>query len=181
MRSRRLMKAAVLFKVSLILLSAFSVSVAKAGSWNDHASRMTNLSKQIHNTEEEIRALIAAKQKTTDRKQLAEIVRNLGELHSKLQKLSKEYEEERQHVRFQHPERNDELERVYVRHQLRSIGEMETEFGLDARLDRLKARVLKTFPIPEEKEKSKEQAETVRQPASQPEDEDAPEKIHLRR
>lgn len=180
MRSRRLTKA-VLSKTAILLFSGFLGSIAHAGSWNDHATKLSNLTKQIQAKEEEIRELIEAKKKTTDHKKLAEIVKTLGDLHVKLEELSAQYEKERQHVRFEHPDRNEDLERVYVRHRVLSISEMESEFGLDGRLDRLKVRVLKTFPIAEEKEKTKEKKDLVREPASQPQDEDAPEKIHLRR
>ena len=62
--------------------------------------------------------------------------------------LVKEYEEERLHVRFKHPDRNDTVERQYARYRLKSLQEMEKETGLDGRLSRIKARVMATFPLP---------------------------------
>jgi len=179
MRSRNLTKAKII-SAALVVVGGVFVSRAQAGSWNDHATRLATLAKQIQGKEEEIQKLLAEKQKTTDRKRLAEIVMALGQAHGRLEELSKQYEDERRHVRFQHPERNDELERVYVCHRVRTLNEMESEFGLDGRLDRLKARILKTFPIEEEK-KTKNESVPMREPASQPRDEDAPEKIHLKK
>jgi hypothetical protein len=160
-------------------LLAFA-SVANARPWSEHSGHLAMLSKQMETHENEIKALIDHKRHTTDAKHIAELIKQIDENHKALVKVGKEYEEERQHVRFQHPEKNDQLDRTYVRHDVKSVEDIENELGLDARLDRVKARALMMFPLPEKEQKvAMPKAIYSRRPASQDNDEDAPEKIHL--
>ena len=178
MRSRSSTRAVPFSRIFAAGLIFFASAIASARPWAEHTGRLSMMSKQIESKEHEIQSLIQTKRETRDAKKVAELIRQIADQHKAMLKLHKDYEEERQHVRFEHPERNDTLERVYVRHQVRSIEDMESELGLDGRLDRLKARVLAVFPIPDHKEEPKFKRTEVRKPASV-DDEDAPEKIHL--
>jgi len=131
--------------------------------------------------EKDIHHLIEEKRHTQDPAKIAQIMREIGERHRALEKTAKSYEEERMHVRFEHPERADQLERQYVRHEVRSLEEMENDVGIDGRLDRIRALVLMTFPIPEKKMSQEEKNFRTRLPASKPEipGEDTPEKVIL--
>jgi len=137
--------------------------------------------RQLEMAEHDIHALIEQKRHTDDPVQVGEIMRGIAERHSRLEKKAKEYEEERQHVRFEHPERNDQLERKYVRHEVKSVEEMESTMGIDARLDRIRFLVTLKFPVPETKITVEEKNFRTRLPASRKEvaDEDVPERIKL--
>lgn len=153
---------------------------ADARPWNEHTNRLMTLSRQMENGEQEIHTLILEKRRTYDAKKVADILRQIEEKHKAIRKAWKDYEEERQHVRFEHPEKNDQLDKTYVRHELRSLEDLESDLGIDARLDRVKARVLAKFPIPEKKIADVKKFRT-RLPASKDTipAEDQPEKITL--
>lgn len=119
-----------------------------AGNWPEHAAHLSALSKQIEHAEHEIHELIEHKNRLQDPVAIQDALKSLMEKHKELEQLSKEYEEERLHVRFKHPDRNDTVERQYMRYKLKALNEMEKEAGLDGRLSRIKARVMATFPLP---------------------------------
>jgi hypothetical protein len=171
--------------VAAALFCALSWGLAaEAGnSWHEHVQKLQQLRGQINNFEHEIHGLIAAKKKTEDPAQIKEITNEMAKQYAELVKISQEYEEIRLHLRFKHPDRDLASERNYSRHQLKSLKDMESEFGLDGRLDRLKSRILVTFPHPVT-EKPKNEITLphteVRKPASVEDDEEKPERIILR-
>jgi hypothetical protein len=170
-----------LVKCSVAVIAIFMIAtIASARPWAEHSSHLAMLNKLMETNENEIKALIDHKRHTTDSKHISELIKQIDEHHKALVKAAKDYEEERQHVRFQHPEKNDQLDRTYVRHDVKSVEDIENELGLDARLDRVKARALMMFPLPQ-KEKKVAMPVTIysRKPASDISDEDRPEKIHL--
>jgi hypothetical protein len=152
---------------------------AAARPWSEHVNHLALLSHTIETDETEIRSLIQQKRHVEEPEQIAQIMRQIGERHKNLQKVTLEYEEERQHVRFEHPEKNEQLERSYVRHDLKSVDDFENEMGLDGKLDVVRAKVLRTFPLPPAKTLATQQKSDVRHPASDAAYDDAPEKIHL--
>lgn len=166
-----------------LLLIFLSGPVAHAGNWNEHVAHLNALSSKLSNGEHEIKELLEHKHATDDPEQVREIVREIADKHKELEEVSRDYEKERLHVRFQHPERADTEERKYERYKLKTLAEMENEIGMDGRLDRVKARVLATFPIPQpEKPKTPEglKEDSHRHPAStNEEDEELPGRIHL--
>jgi hypothetical protein len=139
------------------------------------------MSKQIETQEHDIKTLIEHKRHANDTKQLQGIIKEIADKHAALKTLTEDYAKERQHVRFQHPEKNETVERVYTRHEFKTVEDLEREMGLDGRLDRLKARVLATFPIPEKEVKPERKVGPFRLPASKPVDEDAPDQVHLKK
>jgi hypothetical protein len=164
--------------VCLLIAFAGAQSVS-ARPWSEHVNHLALLSHTIETDETEIRSLIKQKRHTEDAEQIAQIMKQIGEHHKSLQKATREYEEERQHVRFEHPEKNEQLERSYVRHDLKSVDDFENEMGLDGRLDVVRTKVLKTFPLPPTKSLAAQQKGDVRKPASESAEDDTPEKIHL--
>lgn len=166
---------------TVVLVAAAYAPSVLARPWSEHNNHLGSMARQLVSTEHEIQELIERKGHTVDPKQVAEIMRSIAERHRSLVKTSKDYEEERQHVRFEHPERNDQLDRKYVRHEVKSVEEMESGLSIDARLDRVRAMVLAKFPVPERKMTTEEKSFRTRLPASnkrEPDDE-APEKIKL--
>jgi hypothetical protein len=157
----------------------FHFSSAWAGTWHEHAVKLSYLAHEIKVFEGEIKDLVEQKKKTRDHKQIKELVDRLAKKHAELSRASRDYEAERLHVRFNHPEKNDEAERQYVRYDLRPLVDMEESSGIEGRLNHIKSRVLATFPVPPKQESEEmKNFRTQRKPASV-EDEDAPERIRL--
>jgi hypothetical protein len=88
----------------------------------------------------------------------------------------RDYEEERLHVRFQHPDRDVEIARRYSAQRLKSVDEIGQAFGLDGRLDRIRGQVVVVFPVAE-----KDKPVEIRKPASvkAEDDDDVPTGLHL--
>lgn len=157
-------------------------ATAFAGKWAEHAANLNTLSAKLAHGEEEIKKLIEHKQHTDNPEELREIVNQIASKHKELEEVSRDYEKERLHVRFQHPDRAETGERKYERFTLKSVKEIENEMGMDGRLDRIKSRVLSTFPVPEVPKKQAAEAPKIqpfRKPASHASDEEAPERIRL--
>jgi TolA-binding protein len=165
--------------VALYLCFLLFPTTLLAGPWAEHVARLQGLQKQIESDEKEIHELIERKRGTEEQEQVASIIKELETKYVDLKKTSDEYAEIRMHVRFQHPERSDTVEQKYARYKLKSLKEMESEYGLDGHLDHAKAHVLATFPIPEKVKPAPTQlTKSTRLPASQEESE-IPERIHL--
>ncbi len=145
--------------------------------WSDHESRLTSLMTKIRSFEKEIADMIESKQRIENSEQVRILTQQIAFKYSDLAKVIKEYEAERLHVRFQHPDRDSELEREYRTHRLKSLDEIETAFGLDGRLDRIRRQVGIVFPSSDGKPAIK-----VRRPANvevQTDESDMPGSIHL--
>jgi hypothetical protein len=152
-------------------------SLAIAGGWTEHSIRLGQLKVQIETAEKEIQELIEEKQHTKDEEHIFAIMHRISEHHKAIEKYAHTYEEERQHVRFEHPEKNDQIDRVYKRQRAKSVDQLESEIGIEVRLDRVRDRVLAKFPIPEDKKVSAaRQKFRTRLPASS--SEIAPEEMH---
>jgi DNA repair exonuclease SbcCD ATPase subunit len=145
---------------------------AEAGPMAEHEAKLNGQKKQIEGLEGEIRELIQHKQHEHDAKQVQELIKEIANKHKELEKVSQEYEEVRLHVRFHHPDRNETVERKYLRYKFKSLKEMEDEFGIDGRLDRIKTRVSQTFPAPKPELKKNEPhaGAGLRKPASEDEE-----------
>ncbi|MEK7356566.1 MAG: hypothetical protein AAB250_08960, partial [Bdellovibrionota bacterium] len=108
------------------------------------------------------------------------LVDQIAENYKKLKKASKDHEALWLHIRFKHPEQAQTLDKRYTRFKLKSLEDMEAEVGIDGRLDRVKSRVMATFPAPELVEEKKDDSKVhpfFRRPASV--DDDAIEEIKL--
>lgn len=154
---------------------------ALARPWNEHTQHLAATLNQIQVAEQEIQKMIKEKQQTHNAARVAEIMNSISERQRAIEKNVAMYEEERQHVRFEHPEKNDQLDHSYLRHEVKSIEELENDLGIDARLDRIKIRVLAKFPIPDRTNTAEAKKFRTRMPASKTVvlDEDAPDKVKL--
>ena len=167
-------------RFSVIALCLLAIP-AHAKTWAELEGHLAVLSKTIETNETEIKELIERKHHTNDLKEIGEIVKEMAAHQKELEKAGKEYEAERQQARFEHPEKNDHLDRVYVRHEVKSLEEAEKgdDKSLDGRLDHIRARVFATYPPPERVRPASNPKFEMRKPASAATDEDAEEKIHL--
>ena len=144
--------------------------------YSDHESRLTSFMAKIRTFEKEISDMIASKHHIESGEKIRMLTQQISFKHSDLAKVIREYEEERLHVRFQHPDHDMEGDRKYMAQHLKSLDEIEQSFGLDGRLDRIRKQVTVVFPADE-----KTVPTAVRGPASaKPEDsDDMPSNIRL--
>lgn len=123
------------------------VGSAWAGDWRIHQSSMGGKQRKMKSLEAEIGELILQKRDTEDPDAIRSITASMAQKHAELEKVAQEYREELLHIRFKHPEQGDESDRRYPRYRLKVLKEMETDFGLDAKLDRLRDRMHRTFGL----------------------------------
>jgi hypothetical protein len=165
----------------VIFLALALASQAQAGPIAEHDAKLSGQKRQLEGLESEIRELIEHKQHENDPKHVQEMTKEIAAKHKELEKVSQEYEEVRLHVRFHHPDRNEPLERKYLRYKFKSLKQMEDELGIDGQLDRMKSRVAETFPAPKAEPKKnplQTGAAGLRRPASE-NDGDGFEKVKL--
>lgn len=144
--------------------------------WSDHQSRLTSYTAKIRSFEKEIEDMIATKHHVDRPDQLKVLTQQIAFKYKDLQKTVKDYETERLHVRFQHPDRDLDTDREYPAQKLKSLEEIETAFGLDGRLDRIKRQVEIVLPVATPVEETAKRG--VASDAKE-DDDDKPETIHL--
>lgn len=137
-------------------------SAALGGSWNEHMNNINSMLGRMRTDEEEIKKLVEEKAQAKSKEQLNEILKQIVERYKNLQETHKRFEEERHHVRFEHPEKGDEVERRYRPFRLRTIDQMETEVGLEKKLDRFKAKVETVYKSPDQKKTTLTESEIRR-------------------
>lgn len=188
MRSRKdNLKAALVIAMMIVGARAEAgeeaASTAPGGSgFTMHVAKMTSLKKETEELEEKIKKLIEEKRESTDEQAVRNMTNEINETYRDLETASDKLEAEEVLVRFHYPEQTEKLERKYVRFKKKTLKDLESEAGIDGRLDRIHEHVLATFPVPE-LEKAKEAPPKIspifiRKPASI-EESDVPEKIIL--
>lgn len=145
---------------------------AFGGDWRTHETLMQNYHNKMESLEKEIQTLIQHKDHTSDPTVQKDLIAQIKTRHEELKKASADRNKEYLHMRFKHPEKGDLAERKYSRHEVKSIEDLEKDFTLDGRLDRLKQLVEQKFPLPEsETQKAWKDKAAKRQPASEKSDE----------
>lgn len=155
---------------------ASALKVKPPCRFSEHESRLTSNMAKIRTYEKEISDMIASKHHMENSEKIRVLTQQISFKHSDLAKVVREYEDERLHVRFQHPDRDMEADRKYTAQHLKSIDEIEEAFGLDGRLDRIRKQVTTVFPASE-----KVDGVSLRKPASSPSEDadEIPAGIHL--
>jgi hypothetical protein len=185
-------RAKFVYAVLLILTMLMTLSFkAEANDWQVRVAKIAGLAKQVESLDEEIHGLIRQKKHLKNPEEIKTVLHEMTTKYKTLSEKSKELEREAAQARFKFPDRDLNEKRKYLHHRLKSLEEMEAEMGLDGRLDRAKARVLVTFPIPNSiKKPDADKSEAgMRLPASrqgaplsshEDEEEEAQEQITLR-
>jgi hypothetical protein len=180
--------AAALIVLTISMHAYANEEAASSGpAGSGFIARMTKISalkRETEDLEEQIKHLIEEKRESHDEKAVRTMTVEIAEKYRALETASEKLEAETVQVRFHYPEQAEKIDRKYVRFKKKSMKELESEAGIDGKLDRIRERVLATFPVPEI-EKAKTEAPkisplVVRQPASV-EDSDVPEKIVLKK
>jgi hypothetical protein len=176
----RFHKSSLIKSIGVAFVLAF-VFNAQAGSWQEHEAKLATQRQRVKDAEEQIKALIHKKHESNDQSEIKTIIAEIGTEHEAYTKASKILEGEELHVRFKHPEHMEKSLVQYTRH-TKSIEELENEIGIDGRLDRIKVKVLATFPIPDHLKQTSAAPKihpAFRKPASVDDDADQSEHITL--
>lgn len=194
MRSRRDIKASALFAIIVIAgavtlmplrVSAGEGEAATSPNGSGFTGHMVKISTLKHETEDleaATKHLIEEKREAEGDAQVRTLTLEIAEKYKSLKEAGEKLESETTLVRFHFPEQAATLDRKYVRFKTKSLNDLESEAGIDGRLDRIHRHVIATFPIAE-LEKAKVEAPKInaffiRKPASL-DDDNSPEKIVL--
>lgn len=131
-----------------LALSIFAIllpSLLFSGDFKSHSGALKGWGARIQNKEAELKRLIDEKQKIKDQKLVKEKLDQIVATYNELLKLEKEYEEERSHVRFEHPEKGEELIKKYHPYRALTMEEYENEVGVDSKLTGIKSKVAKVY------------------------------------
>lgn len=170
--------------VAVALVFSFSFLFAQpvsAGTWMEHMTRIPNLKHQTEELELELKNLIKEKRQAESDAKVRTLTLEIGEKYKALKEAGEKLEAETNHVRFKHPEQAAALDHKYVRFKVKTLHDLESEVGIDGKLDRIKQHVLATFPVPEltiVKVETPKISPLLRKPASL-EESDVPEKLKL--
>lgn len=129
----------------ILLAVAFCSIPAFAAKWQQHDASIKMTVVKIKTLEETRDKLIHEKEHTRDNKRLDGIIAELTNNHKELEKAYDEFSKEQEHIRFEHPEQGDSMERKYRRFRLKSVEEREEEMGLDGKLNAIKAKMDRTY------------------------------------
>ncbi|HVK60209.1 MAG TPA: hypothetical protein VM432_01615, partial [Bdellovibrionales bacterium] len=121
-------------KFSLIAAIIMMVSNAHAGTWGEHESKLATLRQRVKDGEAEVKHLIEAKRHAHDEAEVKTLVEQIATSHKSLTEFAKKLDAEELHVRFKHPEHAEKADVKYTRRNLKSLEQLESEVGIDARL-----------------------------------------------
>lgn len=186
MRSRkdRRRKAQISFVTLVAGFVLFATSTARAAeSFIEHMTKIPVLKRQTDDLENEIKHLIAEKREADEDAKVRTLTLEITEKYKVLKETGEKLEAETNIIRFHYPEQANSLDRQYVRFKLKTMHDLESEVGIDGKLDRIKQHVFNIFPIPKPDSGKVEVSKVspfLRKPASI-EENDVPEKIVLKK
>ena len=144
MRSQKHNRFKIFAALACVLLIS---STSFARPWGEHHMRMNATAARIKQLEDDLKELIKEKKHAEEPAELRVITQNIADKYAEIEKIHKERHTEELHMRFQHPEKGDDEKREYTRIKLKSLEELENDFGLDARLNRVQAKIRRTYGI----------------------------------
>jgi hypothetical protein len=128
-----------------IFLSSLSTPALSA-EWGRHEVNLKGYATRITNAQEEIQALIVKKNQNRDPQVRDQLLKEIIKKNDDLKRIYKDYKNEKEHVRFEHPEMGDKTERKYRHVKLKSLEDLEGEQGLDGQLSKVKRKVEEQYP-----------------------------------
>jgi hypothetical protein len=140
-------------RLSTMVISSFLCLslIVQAGEYKKHGGNLESLLLKIQTKEDSIKALgeelnrlsvikgAEDKQNETRQKMIKE--------HEELVAAQKQFNEEANHVRFQHPEKGEDFNFSIEDQQVKTMKEFEEEMGIDGRLNTLKSKVNKVYSV----------------------------------
>jgi hypothetical protein len=139
--SQQLVKA-----IKVLLFFIVPLSGADASEWGRHEVNLKGYAVKLTNGQDDLRAMIKKKNENSDPSKRDAHLAEITKKNADLRRIYKEFKDEKEHIRFEHPEQGDKAERRYRHLKLRSLEELENEPGLDGQLSRLKKKVEETYP-----------------------------------
>jgi hypothetical protein len=136
----------IFMKLLWVSLFLFCLPVF-AREWAAHEVSLRSQIDKIREKEKKIGELIHLKNETKEDAKLKPLLAEIKKEYGDLEKFYKELEEEKRHVRFEHPDQGMDVERKYRAFKIRTIEDMENEIGTEGRLSRLKSKVLKKYGV----------------------------------
>lgn len=134
-----------LFMGACLVICFFGNVRVEARNWDIHEVSLRATIDKIREKERKIGELIRAKNATKEDAKLLPLLAEVKKEYAELEKFYKELEEEKRHVRFEHPDKGVEIDRKYRAFKIRTIEDMENEIGTDGRLSRLKSKIMKKY------------------------------------
>lgn len=133
-------------KANIFLLLVMSVSsLSQAREWDAHDVSLRASIEKIRGKEAKIGELIQEKNHPKNPDGQKAILDELAKEYKDLEKLYSEFETEKRHVRFEHPEQGLKTERKYRAYRIKSLEEYESEGGVEGRLNEVKLKVLNKY------------------------------------
>jgi hypothetical protein len=133
-------------KRTLILCVLLCSSLmARAHSWPQHEVDMRGYVIKIKHLEEDRDNLLKEKAFTRDNARMDEIIKELNKVYKEIEKAYMEFNREKEHIRFEHPEQGDIMERKYRRVRMKTLEERESELGLNGKLNVMKYKLEQTY------------------------------------
>lgn len=132
-----------------LFFSIMAIAQVKGGGEDSYVivqARVQGLEAKVRATETEIQKLIQEKQAAKNAEQANEAIRNMMSLHRELGSQIKEYEQQRNLLRYRYPEKNQADVRQYERIELRSLEEMESKLTVGTAVNKTLKTVRKQYP-----------------------------------
>ncbi|MDZ4661521.1 MAG: hypothetical protein SGJ18_07860 [Pseudomonadota bacterium] len=128
--------------ISSTLVLVFLTAVATADDWEHHKSSLQKLSTEIEMREKELKELIVRKKLEKDRGHSQELLKEIEEKHKQGEKSLVEFNKEVEHIKYRHPGREAENgTRSYSIITPRTVEDIESDTGVDGKLDKLKQKM----------------------------------------
>lgn len=143
-----------------ILFFPFS---SQAGEYQAHIAKLGKVQAQMQKLEDEIHELAKKKSHAVDATEKEEIHKEMFTAYAELRKLNDDYEETKTHIRFKHPEKGEETEHKYSRHEVQPLANFENDATLDGKLDSFLGKFHSVYGQPV-KEKKEARVEVVKKP-----------------
>lgn len=99
-------------------------------SYSTVLNRVLALQAKVHSGKEELEKLIQEKQETKEPARLNEIIKEILRINKELEANVKEYDQQRNVLKYRYPERAKSEKREYERIEVKSLEEMEGQMSL---------------------------------------------------
>ena len=104
--------------------------------WLKMQNDLNSLQAKVKAKQESIRGLVNEKNRVQDPKQVKQILDTMAAEYKEMRKLTEEYEKQRTILLFRYPDKGKVGSRSYEKIQLKSLEDMDTEFGVEGRLNK---------------------------------------------
>lgn len=104
--------------------------------WLKMQNDLNSLQAKVKAKQESIRGLVTEKNRVQDPKQVKQILDTMTAEYKEMRKLTEEYEKQRTILLFRYPDKGKVGSRSYEKILLKSLEDMDTEFGVEGRLNK---------------------------------------------